>query len=71
MKKKVNHKNWTTFGVVKVSEGGMGVSHAKFLLHEAGIPTRPGYSPFVGESGIMVPDTKKIVRKTERILYRS
>ena len=69
--KKVNHKSWATFSVTKVSDGGMGVKLAKQLLNEAGISTRHGCSPYVGQSGIMVPGTKKIMRKAERILYRS
>ena len=67
--KKVNHKHWTTFSVRKASEGGMGAKYAMQLLNEAGIPSRPGYSLYVGESGVMVPDTKKMVRKASRILY--
>jgi len=65
--KKVEFKDPITFSVYKTSEGGPGQTHSMFLLKEAKIPVRRGYSPYVGQVGIEVPST--FARRAELILF--
>lgn len=57
-----------THSVYKSSEGGEGASSAIERLHDAGIPARKGYSPYVGHEGIDVHP--KHAERASKILFR-
>lgn len=61
------HIEWVTFSVEKACEGGMGQKAAMALLRDAGIPSRRGYSPYVGQTGVEVP--KQYEAKANDILF--
>lgn len=58
---------WVTFSVLKASEGGIGQKGAIESLKAAGIPSRRGYSPYVGQTGVEVP--KQFEAKADDILF--
>ena len=55
------------FSIYKATEGGLGFKLAKELLAGSGIPCRHGYSPYVGQVGLIVP--KKMEKRATRVLF--
>ncbi len=64
-----NQNEATIISILKVAEGGIGQSHALFLLQEAGIPAKPATSIYVGHTAVTVPEKQE--RKAMRILFGS
>ena len=62
-------KHAELYSVLKVSEGGMGQRMALLLLKEAGIECEADYSPYVGQSGLLVYGGKRVQDRASRILY--
>ena len=57
------------FSVTKVNEGGMGQVQAIRLLKEHGIKAERDYSPYVGQSGVLVKGTTRQILKASRLLH--
>jgi hypothetical protein len=63
---------WRNFGTISVyreNEGGIGQGGAIHRLWEAKIPARKGYSPYVGQVGVQVPE--RYMKRASRILFGS
>lgn len=58
-----------TYCVDKASEGGIGQRQALLMLKDANLKCRPGYSPYVGLTGVEVDGNKKDQLKARRILF--
>jgi hypothetical protein len=58
-----------TYSVDKACEGGMGQKTAIELLKMAGLKAKPGYSPYVGQTGVKVEANKTGHKKASKILY--
>lgn len=61
-------KNWKTYSVLKVSEGGYGQKQCLAELEQAGIECEGTTSPYVGHTGVVVFGGARVQRKAERLL---
>jgi hypothetical protein len=62
-------KHSQAYSILKASEGGAGQAEKLRQLKAAGIEAKRDYSPYVGQSGILVYGGKRVQARASRILF--